>query len=188
MAFTDVVLAWQLEELPYQEVSGAVHYDANEVMEAASAAFALGCALGLDSLDRVPLILEQTHPGEVQEIITECTGPLTELAAEAQESGEEMGAELFLGGLFEVLEEDEPVEAGIAYNIISIGFEYGCILAHAERRAAMLVRNNFNRELATVTSTQAEQAAGPEPFQTLQEIAHQMLEDYESEIGFSPAS
>ena len=197
-AFTDVVLALHLEDMPYHEAGGAVSYDPDELMEAASAAFAFGCALALDFPDRVPLILEQTHPGEGEAIVADCAGPLKEQAAEAHESGEEIGAELFLAALFEALEESEPVEADTAYNVISIGFEYGCILAQVERRGAMLVRNNFNRELAAVARVENEAAqpkgragggpAGPEPVQTLQQMARQLLEDYEKEIGFSPAS
>ena len=186
MAFTDIVLAWQLEDLPYRESGETVYYDPDELVEAASAAFAFGCALGLDFPGRLPLILEQTHPGEGEAIVAECAGPLRELAAEARESAEEVGAELFLSSLFEALDDAEPVEAATGYNVISIGFEYGCILAHVERRAAMLVRNSFNRELAAVA--QAQRASGPARFQSLQELAREMLLDYEREVGFGAAS
>ena len=179
MAFTDVVLAWQLEDLPYREAGDAAYYDPNELAEAASAAFAFGCALGLDFPDRLLPILEQTHPGEADAIVAD---PLQELAAEAAGSAEEVGAELFLGSLFDALDDTEPVEAATAYNVISIGFEYGCILARVERRAAMLVRNNFNRELAAVA--QARQPSGQAQFQPLQELAREMLSTYEREMGF----
>lgn len=160
-------------------------------MEASSSAFALGCALGLDHALRVNQILEQTHPGESEVIISECQAPLLELISDAKESGEEIGAELFLAGLFEAMEDEEPVEASIAYNIISIGFEYGCILTKVERRAALLVRNNFNRELATVARLESnkdpEQTTNKvdaEPFISLQQLAEHLLSEYEEDLGF----
>lgn len=163
-------------------------------MEASSSAFALGCALGLDHPGQVTLILEQTHVGESQAIISECESPLKSLISDAKESGEEIGAELFLSGLFEVLEDEEPVEANFAYNIISIGFEYGCILAQVERRAALIVRNKFNRELATVPRVESskdprqeerQREGGTKPFISLQQLAAHILSEYEAELGFS---
>ncbi len=199
MALTDVVLALYLECLPRDDAHDRHSYSTGPLVEAAEGAFALGCALGVEFPDRVSLILGQTHPGEVQAIIDDCTGPLQDQVVEAREAGAELEPALFMGSLFEALEENEPVEADAACNILSIAFEYGCVLAHVERRGAQLVRNSFNRRRALAAQGQAptESAEGPPPPATgprpglgrpVQELAHELVGAYESDIGFDQPS
>ncbi len=195
MALTDVVLALYLEGLPRDDAHGSHSYSTGPLTEAAEGAFALGCALGVEFPDRVSLILAQTHPGEVQAIIDDCTGPLQDQVVEAREASAELEPALFMGSLFEALDEDEPVEADAACNILSIAFEYGCVLAHVERRGAQLVRNSFNRRQALAaqgratteaTSEPPPPAMGPRPSldRPVQELAQELLTAYEADIGF----
>jgi hypothetical protein len=196
-----VVLALYLEDVPYHTgADGAISFDTEPIMEVSAEAFVLGCALGLEFPDRVSLILEQTHPGEVDAIIADCAGPLEERVADARESGAEIGPEVFLESLLDALEESGPVEADVAYNVISIGFEYGCILARVERRAALSVRNGFNRAQATLAQAAAhdKQATGgngddqvpadPGGIASVQELARELLLAYEQETGFGQAT
>ena len=185
------MLALYLEELPYREEGGTTTYDPEPLMEAAAGAFALGCAMAVEAPDRVPLILEQTHPGEVDAIVADCTEPLQERVVEAQAAKAELVPELFLGALFDTFEDGEPVEATVAYNVISIGFEYGCILAQVERRAAQMVRNSYNRhQVLDATSPEDETSSGavPLPFKAIQELAKEVLSAYEQDIGFGRAT
>ena len=191
-----MVLALYLEGLPSQDDAGGIsYYDPDPLMEAACAAFALGCALAIESPQQVMPVLKQTHPDDAEAIVAECTPPLLEQVAEARASSAELRPELFLEALLEALEESEPVEAEVAYNIISIAFEYGCILAHVERRAALTVRNGFNRLQAQALSAQAGQQsediadaprylAGPDPHRPVQDLARELLSAYEQDIGF----
>ena len=150
MPLTDVVLSFYLEELPSrQEADGSLLYDLEPLLEAGAGAFVLGCALGIEAPDTVASVLEQTHPGEVAAIVEDCTAPLVASVEEAQGSGTEMGP-----------------------HVLSIAFEYGCILATVERRAALVVRNGFNRHAAD----------GP----TIQETARRILAAYEADYGFDP--
>jgi hypothetical protein len=176
--FTDVVLAYLFDDQPFHEdQNGSVAYETDLVTEAAATAFALGCALGAASPGKVPLILEQTHPGEVEEIITECAPPLQEQAALARNGEAELGPELFLGALFETVAEGEPIESDAAYNMASIGFEYGCILALVERSAAQLLRNSYNRHQSI---GDANPTPAPMP---VQDVASRLLAAYEDDPG-----
>ena len=113
MALTDVVLALYLEGLPRRDdADGTSYFDAEPVTEAAAGAFALGCALGAAFPDRVRLILEQTHPGEVDAIISDCADPLEADVAEAREAGRELEPRLFMVSIFEALDSCKCDEAG----------------------------------------------------------------------------
>ena len=192
MALTDVVLALYLEGLPRRDdPDGTSYFEAEPLTEAAAGAFALGCALGAAFPDRVRLILEQTHPGEVDAIISDCADPLEAEVAEAREAGRELEPSLFMASIFEAMDDVEPVEADVACNVVSIGFEYGCILAEVERRAAQMVRNSFNRRQAEVLRAAADADSaeglilvGPDPERPVQELAQEVLAAYEKDFGF----
>ena len=72
---------------------------------------------------------------------------------------------------------------------MSIGFEYGCVVARLERSAAILVRNAYNRDRReTLDDIEAgddvEPPEGPDPYQSLQELAAEIMAAYEADIGF----
>ena len=191
VTLTDVVLALYLEGLPRHpdEEDDEPLYQAEALRDATAAAFALGCAAGIEFPRRVPVILEQTHPGDVEQIMEECREPLAEQAADARASGEETGPERFLESLLEALEEGQAVESDVACNLLSIGFEYGCILAAVQRPAALVVRNGYNRRQAQALAAfeagdLQEPPPGPDPRQSLQDLAKEVVSAYEKDIGF----
>lgn len=102
---------------------------------------------------------------------------------EAQSENIPLGAGLFLSSIFEVLEEGEPVDLEITCNILSIAFEYGCILSIVERRAGLIVRNQFDRSaLPDAPSTTNEQDYSPDrKRQSLKDVARKLLRNYEEE-------
>ena len=70
-----------------------------------------------------------------------------------------------------------------------MAFEYGCIRAHVERAAAMMVRNVFNRAQAEALAefeagTNDDLPPGPDPHRPLQDLAAEILSAYEADIGF----
>ncbi len=181
-ALTDVIMALYLEGLPHdlREVEDEVLYAAGPLRTAAEAAFALGCALGIEFPDLVGPVLRQTHD-DVDEILDECREPLSEQVEEARASGGEVTATVFMADLFAPLGEDEPVEDEVAYNVLSIAFEYGCILASVQRAAAMVVRNAHNRAVAAEPGPYA---PGPSPDQPVQDLARELVAAYQKDFGF----
>jgi hypothetical protein len=190
---TDVVLMLYLEEIPQvsEGPSGEPIYEAEALRKASAGAFTMGCAIGMDFPDLVRPILEQTHSDEgADTIIEDCEGPLTEQVVEARAANQELNSALFLESLFEAMEEDEEIEAQAAYNVLSISFEYGCILAKVERRAALLVRNDFNRKQAEQVEAMERgeepfPVLGPDPNRPIQDTAKELVTAYQADIGFS---
>jgi hypothetical protein len=162
-----------------REVEGEVLYAAGPLRTAATAVFALGCALGIEFPDFVEPVLRQTHD-DVAEILDECREPLSQQVEEARASGSEVTAEVFMADLFAPLGEGEPIEDEVAYNILSIAFEYGCILASVQRAAAMVVRNAHNRATA---AEPAPYAPGPSPDQKVQDLARELVAAYQKDFG-----
>ena len=189
VALTDVVIALYLEGVPAHEDDGERHFDAGALSEAAVAAFALGCALGVGSGGRVLDILEQTHPGAVEHVIEECREPLTQQAEAVRRSPEPLEPEDFIDDLLRAIEDDAHPGDDTAHNALSMAFEYGVILAHVARPAAMMVRNVFNRAQAEALSEFEAEASddlppGPDPHRPLQDLAAEILSAYEADIGF----
>ncbi len=188
--FTDVVLLLYLDELPqHQDTAAEPHYEAESLRRAATGAFALGCAAGIEHPYLVKPILEQTHAGESDAIVAECTGTLTEQVAHARQASTPLEPSLFLEPLLEGMVEEPHVPSDAACHILSIGFEYGCILAVVEPRAARLVRNGFNRRQAeTLRALEAGESAvaplGLDPHQPIQQAARELVAAYRKDIGF----
>ena len=193
VALTDVVLALYLEGLPtHESEDGERHYESGPLTEAAVAAFALGCAVGVEFADLVTTILEQTHPGAGEHVIEECREPLIEHAAAARRSGEPPEPEDFLDDLLQALEEPAHADTDTAHNALSMSFEYGCILAHVQRSAALLVRNTFDRAQAEAleefeAGESGDLPPGPDPSGSLQAFAREIVAAYEADIGFGRA-
>ena len=190
LAFTDVVVLLHLEAAPSQAHGSDTLFESEPVAEAAVGAFGLGCAVGVDFPARVLPILEQTHPGESERIAAECAEPLERQVAAARQSTETLAADDFLYDLLETLDESERVDAETAQNAVSMSFEYGLLLARVSRSAALVLRNAVNRSLED-----AMRAAPPEgqasdgeesapPFESLQELAAEMMAAYEADVGF----
>lgn len=201
LAFTDVVVLLHLEAAPSQEQGRDTLFESEPVAEAAVGAFGLGCAVGADFPDRVLPILEQTHPGESERIAAECAEPLERQVAAARQSTETLAADDFLYDLLETLDETERVDAETAQNAVSMSFEYGLLLARVSRPAALVLRNAVNRSMEDAmraTPPEAEDdapspdapAPAPEgeesapPFESLQELAAEMMAAYEADVGF----
>ena len=101
----------------------------------------------------------------------------------------------FIGSVFEGLEDEEPVDLDATCNILSIAFEYGCVLAHVDRGAAQIVRNNFNRGHPATPDIEISPLAdrGQAPpnqemeqgrSRPIQEFAQELYSAYEAGIGF----
>jgi hypothetical protein len=193
VAFTDVILALYLENLPsHTHEDDEEFFDAEPMGDAVIGAFALGCAIGLEFPERVRTILEQTHPAQVDEIIAECKAPLAEQVAEARASAQAMEPDDFVDTLVEAINQGEHVDADTAQNALSMSFEYGLILSNVERAAAMVVRNAFNREQETAVKEyeagdSTDMPASPDPYQSLQDLAKEIVMAYEADIGFWPS-
>ena len=189
VALTDVVIALYLEGVASHEHDGALHFEAGALTEAAVAAFAVGCAMGIAFEERVLDILEQTHPGAVEHVIEECREPLIEQAASARTSPDPIEPEDFIDDLLRAIEDEEHADEDTAHKALSMAFEYGCILAHVQRSAAMMVRNVFNRARAEAVSgleagTSEDVPPGPDPERPLQHLAAEIMSAYEADIGF----
>jgi hypothetical protein len=189
-AFTDVILALYLEGLPVTEdEDGDPAYEAGPLADAVVGVFALGCALGVEFPDRVATILGQTHPEGIEHIIEECREPLAERVAASRAGGEALAAEEFIEDLVHALDDDMYADNDTALNALSIAFEYGCVVAHLERSAAILVRNAQNRDRRETleeleAGDEVEPPEGPDPYQSLQELAAEIMSAYEADIGF----
>ena len=188
--FTDVVIALYLEGLPdsLDENDGLV-FESGPLAESVIGAFALGCAVGVEYPTHVRGILEQTHEGVVDEVIAECRESLSERVGEAKAAAEPLEAESFIATLVDGLDGGPFTDVETAQNALSMSFEYGCVLAFAERGAAIVVRNEYNRSqdkaLDEFEEGHTEEAPeGPDPFHSLQEFATEVMEAYEADIGF----
>ena len=134
-------------------------------------------------------ILAQTHPGDVDAIIDECRESLTACMREAKAAAEPIEAESFIGDLIDGIDQEASADSDTAQNAISMSFEYGCVLAHAERSAAIVVRNAHNRDQSEAVEEFAkghseDAPEGPDPFHSLQELATEVMAAYEADIGF----
>ncbi len=189
-AFTDVILALYLEGLPFAEgEDGGPAYESGPLTEAVIGAFSLGCALGVEFPERVQPILEQTHPEGIDPIIEECHEPLAARVAASRAGSAPLEAEHFIDDLLQAIDQDGYADNNTALNSLSIGFEYGCVVARLERAAAILVRNAYNRDRReTLDEIEAgddvEPPEGPDPYQSLQELAVEIMTAYEADIGF----
>ena len=189
-SLTDVVMALHLEALPHDlhEVDEREPlFEAEPLRGAARAAFGLGCAVGVEFPDKVAPLLRQTHD-DAAEILDECREPLAAQAAQVRASGEAVTADAFLEDLLSVVEGDEAVERDVAYNVLSIAFEYGCILAVTERSAALVVRNAESRTLAEAAAAfEAGEAAqpppAPDPLRPLRDFSLELVSAYETDFG-----
>ena len=94
---------------------------------------------------RIVPVLEQTHPGQVTEIIDECREPLEQQVAAARQTTDPLEPADFMGDLLQAMEEGGHADIETAQNALSMSFEYGLILAHVQRSAALVLRNAFNR-------------------------------------------
>ena len=191
-AFTDVVVVFYLQGLPQHDHDGELFFDGGPLSEGAVAAFALGCAVGVDFSSRIEQILEQTHTDAVEHIIAECRGPLEQQADAARRSTEPLEPEDFIDDLLQALEEAEHADLETAQNALSMSFEYGLVLAHLRRSAALVLRNAFNRsqeeavrELDEEEPDEEDVPPGPAPFESLQEFAAEIMAAYEADIGFA---
>jgi hypothetical protein len=195
IAFTDVILALYLENLPshaHDDDEDEEFFNAEPLADAVIGAFALGCAIGLEFPQHVRTILAQTHSGQVDEIVAECKEPLSEQVAETRASGQPLEAEDFVDTLVEAINQGEHVDSETAQNALSMSFEYGLVLSHVERTAAMVVRNAFNRDQETSvreyeSGESTDVPSSPDPYQSLQELSKEIVTAYEADIGFWPA-
>ena len=184
------MIAIHLEGLPQtlDEGDGLV-FESGPLAENVIGAFALGCAVGIKYPTHVHNIIEQTHQGVVDEVIDECQESLSIHVAEAKLSANPLEAEIFITPLIDALDGGPYVDVETAQNALSMRFEYGCILALAERGAAIVVRYEYNRSQDTALEEfelgeSGEAPEGPDPFQSLQEFATEVVEAYEADIGF----
>lgn len=189
-AFTDVVVVLYLEGLPQHLHDSEDFYEPGPLTEAVIGSFALGCAIGIDYHAKITSILEQTHSGEVDTIIEHCTVSIDEQIARVRSSMQVLEPEDFVDELLKALEGAEHVDTETAQNSISMSFEYGLILAHTQRSAALVLRNAFDRSQEEAVKEfenleDDEVPPGPDPFQTLQNLGSEIMEAYESDIGFS---
>lgn len=185
-----MVIALYLEGLPntLDEDDGVV-FESGPLAETVIGAFALGCAVGVEFPLRVTDILAQTHEGAVDDVVTECRESLTQRVQEAKAAAEPLGAESFIAELVDGLDGDPHTDVESAQSALSMSFEYGCILAHVERGAAIIVRNEYNRSqgdaLEEFQEGESDEAPeGPDPFHSLQEFATEVMTAYEADIGF----
>ncbi len=194
IAFTDVVIALYLEGLPVDiDEEGEQVFESAPLTEAVIGAFCLGCAIGIEYPERLLAILTQTHVDELDEIINECRGSLTQCIEEARAAAEPIEAESFISEMTGGLDERPYASAETAQSALSMSFEYGCILAYVERGVAIMVRNEFNRseEVAAEEPEEEEQEqeedmgrkVGSAPYHSLQEFAAEIVAAYEADIG-----
>ena len=112
--------------------------------------------------------------------------------AAARQATEALAPEDFLHELLETLEESEHADAETAQNAVSMSFEYGLLLARVSRSAAIVLRNAVNRSTedamraASGDGWESAPAAeeGEPPFESLQELAAEMMSAYEADVGF----
>ena len=189
IAFTDVVIALYLEGLPSDiDEHDEQVFESPPLAEAVIGAFCLGCAIGIEYPERLLPILTQTHADEIDEIIEECRGSLTQRIDEAKAAAEAIEAESFIAAMTDGLDERPYSSAETAQNALSMSFEYGCVLAHVERGAAIVVRNEFNRSQEEAVEEledgeDLEGQGGPDPYHSLQEFAEEIIAAYEADIG-----
>lgn len=189
LAFTDVVIALYLEGLPsgIDEEDQQV-FESAPLAEAVIGAFCLGCAIGIEYPERLMPILNQTHDEDLDDIIDECRESLTARIDEAKSAAEPLEAETFIVAMTDGLDERPYTSADTAQNALSMSFEYGCVLAHVQRSAAIVVRNEFNRSQEEAVEEfeddgESDGLQGPDPFHSLQEFALEIIAAYEADIG-----
>ena len=101
-----------------------------------------------------------------------------------------------MGDLLQAMEEGGHADTETAQNALSMSFEYGLILAHVQRSAALVLRNAFNRAQEEAAQEEApedepadaeDEDLSPEyaPFESLQELAQEIMSAYEADIGFA---
>ena len=190
LAFTDVIVVLYLEGLPFHTHESEDYYESGPLTEAVIGSFALGCAVGIDFQKKIPLVLQQTHPNEIEYIIANCTSALDEQIKHAKDTMQVLEPEDFVDELLKALEDSENIDTETAQNAISMSFEYGLIMAHSHRSAALVLRNAFDRSQAEALKDFEEEnddelPPGPDPYQTLQSVGAEIMEAYESDIGFS---
>ena len=186
IALTDVVVALHLDGLPAHHHGDEPFYDCGPLSEAVVASFALGCAVGIDFPARIEPVLDQTHPGQAAHVIATCRDPIEQQIAAARRSPDPVDPEDFLDELLQAIEDADHADLESAQNALSMGFEYGLILARIRRSAALVLRNAFNRsqEDAVGDDADGEPPPGPDPFASLQELAREIMAAYEADIGF----
>ena len=127
----------------------------------------------------------------MDEIIAECRVALSEQVAEAKAAGQPLESDDFVDSLVEALEQGDHVDMETAQNALSMSLEYGLVLAHVERPAAIVVRNAFNRDQEEAVGEfeagdSADMPAGPSPYMPLQDLAREIVTAYEADVGFWP--
>ena len=189
VALTDVVIALYLEGLPSDigEEDDQV-FESPPLAEAVIGAFCLGCAIGVEYPERLLPILTQTHAHDIDEIIDECRASLTQRIDEAKAAAEPIEAESFIAAMTDGLDERPYTSAETAQSVLSMSFEYGCVLAHVDRGAARVVRNEFNRSQEEAVDEfdgegDIEPHEGPDPYHSLQDFAEEIIAAYEADIG-----
>ena len=163
-------------------------FESGPLGESVIGAFGLGCAVGIEFPEKVQPILAQTHEDQVGEIVEACRGSLLERIEEARTAAEPIDAESFIGAIVDGIEERPFSDSETAQNALSMSFEYGCILAHVARGAAIVVRNEVNRSQQEQLEDfeeglEPEAPEGPDPFHTLQQFAAEVMSAYEADMG-----
>jgi hypothetical protein len=188
MPFTDVVIALYFEGLPsdFDEEDEQV-FESAPLAEAVIGAFCLGCAIGIEYPERLLPILTQTHGDDLDEIVADCRASLTERINEAKAATEPIEAESFILEMTDGLDERPYASAETAQNALSMAFEYGCVLAHVERGAAIVVRNEFNRSQQEIAEEMEDEGSSPDgealdPYHSVQEFAEELVTAYEADI------
>ena len=183
------MIALYLEGLPTTEdPEGLPVFEAGPLGEAVIGAFGLGCAVGIEYPERILPILRQTHEEDTGAIVEECRTAQLERIEEMKAAAEPIDAETFIGAIVENVEEQPYGDSDTAQNALSMSFEYGLILAHTARGAAVVVRNEVNRaqqeQLEDFEDGLEEEAPeGPDPYHTLQEFAVEVMTAYEADMG-----
>lgn len=163
-------------------------FESGPLAESVIGAFGLGCAVGIEYPDRIMPILAQTHDEDTGEIVEECRVSLLERIEEAKTAAEPIDAESFIGAIVDSIEEQPHADSDTAQNALSMSFEYGLILAHVARGAAIVVRNEVNRHQQELLEDfedglDEEAPEGPDPFHTLQGFAAEVMAAYEADMG-----
>ena len=181
-AFTDVIVALYSQELVHavEETEDLELISFGSLRSTSEEVFALGSSIGLSNSGEVVKILEQTH-SDVSEIFEECTEPLKQEVARAKKSSVSVSARFFLDLLFDPIADGEPVESDLAHQILSISFEYGCILSINQRPAAIVVRNAFNRELERSEKEDKESSFKRKP---LGDLGDELFSAYKLDFGW----
>ncbi len=198
IAFTDIITALVIENVETREHGDETFYDVDGVALGSALAFAIGCAVGVEFPERIEPALAQTHGDDASSVIEACRAPLAQAATDARRSTEPPAPADFISELLDSLAEIERADIETAQSAISVSFEYGLLLAHTQRAAALVLRNAFDRsrkeEFESAPNNDDPEAPpgspgasdDPDDFETLQEIAREVMASYEEDIGFAP--